>query len=244
MALCDTHFHYDLYSDQGILDQIEQAQIYTIAVTNTPSTFFYTKKAEEGRKYLRAALGLHPQLAHERKYELPLFQELLPQTRYIGEIGLDRRQSPDFAQQQSVFTQIINWCANAGGKIITIHSRGAEKEVLDIIGSNYPGKIILHWYSGSLTVLEKALASGFFFSINYSMTQSDNGKRIIAAIPKYRILTESDGPFQQIKNQPASPLSLPQTLLALRKLRSEWSTNEDLESQLTTNLRVLLTDSI
>lgn len=240
MALCDTHFHYDLWADPTILDQIEQARIYTIAVTNAPSTFFYTKKAEAGRTFLRAALGLHPQLAQERFSELDLFRQLLPQTRYVGEIGLDKRQSADFGRQRSVFTQLVDWCGGAGDKIMTIHSRGAEKEVLDIIGTSFPGKVILHWYSGPISVLEKALVQGCFFSVNYAMTQSDNGRRILAAIPKERLLTESDGPFQQIKSQPASPLSLPQTLHAIHKLRPEWRSDRSLVDQLTANLQTLL----
>lgn len=240
MALCDTHFHYDLFTDLGILDQIEQARIYTIGVTNAPSTFFYTKKAEQGRKYFRAALGLHPELARARSSELPLFRELLPQTRYIGEVGLDKRQSPDFSEQRRVFSQIIDWGAQSGDKIITVHSRGAEQEVLDIIGENYPGKIILHWYSGPLRVLEKAIARGCFLSVNWSMTQSNNGKQILAAIPKERILTESDGPFQHIKGQPASPLFIGQTLHTLQTVKVDWNDKQELLDQLAANLKKLL----
>src|SRR5437868_5038347 len=43
---------------------------------------------------IRTALGLHPQLAHERKSELALFDALLPKTDYVGEIGLDG--SPEY----------------------------------------------------------------------------------------------------------------------------------------------------
>ncbi len=235
------HFHYDLFTDPSIIDQIEQARIYTIGVTNAPSTFFYSKRAEQGRKYFRAALGLHPELVRERSSELPLFRELLPQTRYIGEVGLDKRRSPDFSQQCRAFSQIIDWCAQSGDKIITVHSRGAEQEVLETIGGNYPGKIILHWYSGALSVLEKAIDYGCFLSVNWSMTQSNNGRQILAAIPKERILTESDGPFQQIKGQPASPLFIDQTLQALQTVKAEWGHKQVLLNQLATNLSELLT---
>ncbi|HJA15257.1 MAG TPA: TatD family hydrolase, partial [Candidatus Butyricimonas faecavium] len=37
--------------------------------------------------------------------------------------------------------------------------------------------------------------SGFFFSINSAMIQSDNGRKIIAEIPKELILTETDFPY-------------------------------------------------
>jgi TatD DNase family protein len=54
---------------------------------------------------------------------------------------------------------------------------------------------IFHWYSGSLNVLRNIVNSGFFFSINSAMIQSDNGKKIIAEIPKELILTETDFPY-------------------------------------------------
>jgi Tat protein secretion system quality control protein TatD with DNase activity len=38
---------------------------------------------------VRAALGLHPQLVAERAGELPLWERHLPETRYVGEVGLD-----------------------------------------------------------------------------------------------------------------------------------------------------------
>ena len=38
---------------------------------------------------IRVALGLHPQLAHERRTEIDLFDSLLQNSRYVGEIGLD-----------------------------------------------------------------------------------------------------------------------------------------------------------
>ena len=51
---------------------------------------------------------LHPQIAHERYDELGLFDSLVDQTRYIGEIGLDG--SPNFrkhAEIQKGFSHIL-----------------------------------------------------------------------------------------------------------------------------------------
>lgn len=56
-------------------------------------------------------------------------------------------------------------------------------------------KAIFHWYSGSLSTLYKIVDLGYYFSINSAMVQSDNGKKIIAEIPKKQILTETDCPF-------------------------------------------------
>jgi len=74
-----------------------------------------------------------------------------------------------------------------------------------MIGNSYSGKIILHWYSGSPKVLEKALSYGFYFSINTSMINSAKGREIVMEIPRDRLLTESDGPFVKLSGQSSRP---------------------------------------
>lgn len=54
---------------------------------------------------------------------------------------------------------------------------------------------IFHWYSGSLSTLKSIINSGFYFSINSAMIQSNNGKKIISEIPKELVLSETDFPF-------------------------------------------------
>ena len=53
-------------------------------------------------------LGLHPQLAHERRSELGLFDSFINEARYVGEIGLDG--TPDFRKhwqdQVAVFEHV------------------------------------------------------------------------------------------------------------------------------------------
>ena len=142
-----------------ILSSIEKSKIYTIAVTNTPSVFKFSYDLTKNKKYIKAALGLHPELVHQRAVELMLFKKYIKLTRYIGEVGLDfsPRNLSSKNKQIKIFEQIIKICADAGDKILTIHSRRAEKEVINIIGDNFSGKVILHWYSGSIKNLEKAL---------------------------------------------------------------------------------------
>lgn len=55
--------------------------------------------------------------------------------------------------------------------------------------------MIFHWYSGPLNLIPQIIERGYYFSINEAMTQSVNGRKIISAIPKDRILTESDAPY-------------------------------------------------
>ncbi len=223
MNLLDTHFHLDLWSSPGqILGLIEKSKVYTIAVTNTPSVFNYTHSLTKNCKYTKPALGLHPELVFERHGELPLFHQLLSNTRYIGEIGLDYSGNDMSVQklQRDVFESIIDGCAKSSdSKVLTVHSRRAEKDVIDIIGGSFPGKAILHWYSGSLRELRRAIEFGFYFSVNSAMVKSKSGRKLITNIPLERILTESDGPFILENNRmPASPLGVKNTVCNLAEL--------------------------
>lgn len=237
----DTHCHLDLYPDpHAIVREAECTQTYVVAVTNTPSVFQATQQLIGSSRFVRPALGLHPELAVERQGELPLFQQLLPQTRYVGEVGLDFVSSDKQVRltQQRVFSQILEWSHLAGDKILTIHSRRAEKEVVEAIGTNFRGAAILHWYSGSLAVVEQALTNGLYFSINSAMTRSKRFPDLLRLIPIDRLLTETDGPFVQIGQRAALPADVAQVVSTLAAMRQ--STPEEVSKLLFANLRKLL----
>lgn len=223
MFLHDTHFHLDLCPNpEDMVLKIENAKIYTIAVTNAPSVFFHTRNISQNTKYIRAALGLHPELAAQRKNEITQFIELVNETKYIGEIGLDNQNktADDYSIQKEIFQKILTACADKKDKTLTVHSRKANADVVSMIGKDFPGRVILHWYSGGIRDLEAALKNGFYFSINYPMTISESGRKIIERIPKERILIETDGPFTSLKDQTFSPLmtdSILNSILQLNK---------------------------
>lgn len=222
MSLIDTHFHLDLFQNPAKLaNEIERRKIYSIAVTNTPSVFYFSKNISSENKFIRAALGLHPELAEERIKELYLFERLLDSTKYVGEIGLDNIRRCTISSKKAqleVFKKILDLSANAGNKILTIHSRGSEKETIEHIGPGFPGLVILHWYTGSLENLKNALKLGFYFSVNSAMCRSKNGRKIIENIPTSRMLTESDGPFIKGEFNLNSPLQMESTLIDLSKI--------------------------
>lgn len=209
MQLHDTHFHLDLMSDPvATVTQIEQAKIYTIAVTNLPDLFEHTRKLTSGTKYLRPALGFHPELAAQHSNQIAVFRDKIGLTKYVGEVGLDnyKKSHADYAKQKEIFEQVIEICHEAKGKILTVHSRRSEKDVISIIGQKFSGKVILHWYSGSLKELDRALEYDFYFSINLAMCQSDNGRKVIERVPHDKLLIETDGPFVTTNGRPTNPI--------------------------------------
>jgi len=196
--LFDTHFHLDLQTNRiASIREIEEHQIYTIAVTNLPD--LYRRGLEQvASKYIRLALGFHPELIQQFANQIPLMWDYLPTSRYIGEVGLDFCNPKSKREQILFFSELIDRCRYDSKKIISIHSRRAVKEVLEIIGSNFRFKPILHWYSGNKADLIRAIDNGFYFSVNHLMMNSRNFRNLLSLIPNERILLETDSPFVDI----------------------------------------------
>ena len=133
----DAHMHFDLYDDRNeILKYVVQKKSYTIAVTNLPQLFERYKNQYVENQYFQLALGFHPELVYQYSNQEMLFKKLLNKTRFIGEIGLDytKKSKENIAKQTEVFEKIVEWCSGKN-KILSIHSRFASKEVVDMLSS-------------------------------------------------------------------------------------------------------------
>lgn len=195
--IIDTHCHFDMMSQpEAYIRQKEQAGDIVIGMTNLPSHFEMGLPHVKRYKHIRLALGLHPLLASENKNELPLFDSLLDQTSYIGEIGLDFSKEGLSTKEDQISTlRKLLEKLEGRKKIISVHSRKAEKELLDLLCEYNINNVIFHWYSGPIDLIPSIISKGYYFSINEAMTISKNGRTIIKEIPRSRILTESDAPF-------------------------------------------------
>ena len=222
--LVDYHCHLDLYPDyERKFSDCDSAKIATLAVTTTPKAWPRNKELAARFPHVRAALGLHPQLVGERAAELQLFEKLLPEARFVGEVGLDAspRYYASFAEQKRVFQHILELCADAGDKILSVHSVRSSREVLNLIEqflARSQSRAVLHWFTGSATDARRAVALGCYFSVNEQMLASPSSRRVIAAIPRDRILTETDGPFMQSQGRPAAPGEVTGTITSLAQL--------------------------
>ncbi len=196
----DTHTHLDLYDDfEKKLEYIEKNEIYSIIMTNVPKLYKKYKDKYSNFKFVRFSLGLHPELVIKYGSQLKLFLDYLPESRYIGEIGLDYSRGV-VKEQKHVFKKIIESCNFFEDKIISIHSRNATDSVIDIVGKS-KNKIILHWFTGSNRELYRAIDNGYYFSINSDMLVTKKGVALISAMPSNKLLVESDSPFtKQTRN--------------------------------------------
>lgn len=209
--LVDFHCHLDLYPDHAAaVKRCERDGVFTLAVTTTPKAWPRNHELASATHHVRAALGLHPQLVSERAHEIGLWEELLPRTRYVGEVGLDAgpRFYRSFETQKEIFARVLTLCAAAGNKIVTTHSVRATTAVLDMIEQYMPpprGRVVLHWFTGTAAEAKRAVDLGCYFSVNAEMLANEKRAAITKALPLERVLTETDGPFTQSDARPSIP---------------------------------------
>lgn len=239
--MIDLHCHLDLYKDpHAIVERCSKLRLYVLSVTTVPSAFEGTIALTANTNRIRTALGLHPELAATRMHEIPLFERLVNRTRYVGEVGLDgskdHRVSLD--QQTVVLSDILKICARAGGRIISLHSRGATGIILDLISTHMTaGKFILHWYLGNTRQVAHAAEMGCWFSVSPKMLTSSRGQAVAAAMPRDRVLPESDGPFSVVNGQPTCPW---QAWSIVSFFANIWREPEkNVEAQLLSNFKTL-----
>jgi TatD DNase family protein len=225
-GLVDTHCHIDAYDNPlAVLNEASAAGIHIVAVTEDPGRYRLLRTRLGRRDGVDIALGYHPLRAGTlAPHDLARFFRLLPQTRWVGEIGLDfsRAGQTTRSQQLRAFEAILAE-PQLRTRPITVHSRGAEREVISRLAqAQQPA--ILHWYTGPLSAVDDALAAGLSFSINPAMIKSKKATALLERLPCDRILLETDGPFARMVSRPARPADLTGVL---RHLAGQWHTPED-----------------
>jgi TatD DNase family protein len=220
--LIDTHCHIDQFaSPEDVVRECEKSALRVVAVTNLPSHFAVAADRLRGHKLVSAALGMHPLFATEGIRELAAFKRMAPHADFIGEVGLDfsRQGKESKTIQERMFEEVLSVIQDRP-RFITLHSRGAESEVVEGLRRHGIKSAVFHWFSGSAEILEDVLAAGHFVSINPAMLSSASGQRVIKQSPKERILVESDGPFTKFQNQVCKPTSV---ALVYQNLSVRWN---------------------
>ena len=214
LQLSDAHFHLGFVSnpvDFAVDAQRAGAPVFAASVT--PSEYRDTKGAlcwaaaplqpVGDSASIKLAVGLHPWWisADERHLaeELRAFDGALPETQYVGEVGLDfsKRRIATRDAQLRAFRHIANACAKDGGRVLSIHCVKAYDDALSILDSSgcfVSCTCIFHWFSGSLQQLEQAADAGCFFSVGARMLETKKGSEYAKVIPLQKLLLETDAP--------------------------------------------------
>jgi TatD DNase family protein len=194
----DAHSHLDRYAEDlgQSLDETKQHKIFTIS--NSMDLQSYERNLEIATKssFVLPTFGVHPWNAPDYVNRLKDLNGVIAQSPMLGEIGLDYFFVKDVSQypaQKKVFEFLLA-SANKNNKIVNIHTKGAEKDVLAILLSHNIQRAIIHWYSGPRNILKALVNQGFYFTIGVEVLYSQHIQDIAAFLPSELLLTETDNP--------------------------------------------------
>jgi TatD DNase family protein len=225
----DTHTHLDMLKNlDKIITNARKTKVKTI-ITNSVNIFSLKKSLKIQKKYpeiVKLAAGLYP----EETLSVTDFNEL---ERFInknknsiiaiGEIGLDKTEKLDFEIQKKFFIKQLNLARKYSLPTI-IHTRKAEKEVLEILKNYLDLKIVLHCFCGKLKLIQQAKNLGCYFSIPTNIVRSEQFQRIVKDLPKEKILTETDAPYlSPFKDKPNEPAFIKESI---KKISEIWKINK------------------
>jgi TatD DNase family protein len=196
--LIDAHAHLDKYGEElnSAIEEIEAERILTWAVSMDAAS--YARSLEIGRMcaLVIPTFGVHPRRAPDYVNRLRELNRCIEQSPAIGEIGLDFHWVEDashFPAQKKVFEYFLA-AAREQKKIVNLHTKGAEKEILDLLERYEIERAIVHWYSGPLDLLRELIDYGAYFTVGIEVLFSDSIRAIAKEVPLNRLLTESDNP--------------------------------------------------
>jgi TatD DNase family protein len=262
MGLFDVHAHLthpDLSSDiEGIVSRAQAAGLTTI-VSNGLNPADNAAVLELARRFpiVKPALGLYPvdavladMLAAGESY--PGQREAWPtqvaidwlrahvdQAFAIGEIGLDGHwvKEPFWPAQDEAFRALVRLAMDAG-KAIIIHTRKRERRTLELLDELGATRVNWHCFTGRLSLAREITRRGHYVSIPANVRRSESFTRMLEALPRERLLLETDSPYLgPEKEQQNEPANVQKTAAFAAEL---WQTSEaSAAAQLAQNFEAL-----
>ncbi len=218
--LCDAHVHLTDSEYSGfvphILTSLHAMKIVACSVSVDLET---SRKGLElfssTRDAVRQFVGIHPEFA--AKDDPEMLSELVRSNRQaidgIGEIGLDGTYEVErgvpYERQRHVFHSMLA-LAESEGKPVSIHSRRALDDILEILPSYRLRGALLHWFAGSKKQLASSMDMGLYVSYGPALLYAGDKKVLLKNTRQDRFLVETDGPVRYsrcFENKPALPSS-------------------------------------
>lgn len=206
MRYVDAHIHLSDPEYEGCVNEIvaEAKQANVVAMVSNSvdlqTSVGSLRLAEKYADLVFAAVGVHPwNVQTISDEEIEAVVKLAEENRdnkalvAIGEVGLDSKYGKVWERQLKVLDTMLK-LAERLDLPVCVHSRGATEQVVDLLPSYGVKRVLLHWFSGSLSVLNKAVEYGYYISEGPAVVYSNGIRDIVRRVPLTNLLTETDGP--------------------------------------------------
>ncbi|MEX0805744.1 MAG: TatD family hydrolase [Candidatus Binatia bacterium] len=196
--LIDAHVHLDKYGDllDEALNEIERERIFTFATAMDAPSYLELRQIAQRSALVLPTFGIHPKRAPEYVGRLHQLSQYIETSPAIGEIGLDFhwvKDSSEYPAQLKVLEYFFA-AAREQQKIVNLHTKGGEKQILDLLERYDIKRALIHWYSGPLDILRALVQFGAYFTVGVEVLYSDGIRTIAGEIPDHLLLTETDNP--------------------------------------------------
>ena len=227
--MTDSHAHLDACADvAAVVERARRAGVTRIVTIGTGiESCRAALEIADANEGVYAALGIDPhQAGTSEASRIAELRQLLahPKAVAVGETGLDtvvRRATP--VEQRRLLDAQLE-LAEELGLAVVIHNREADDETASAL-DGFGGNVILHCFS-SPELAPVAVERGYFVSFagNVTYPRSTELREVAAAIPRERILVETDTPYlapQPVRGERNEPANVSHTIATLAEVRGE-----------------------
>ena len=221
--LIDGHAHLDRIDDiEGTLEQARRAGVKQVIGVgmDTESNRETLALAERFPEMIIPAIGYHPWEVREDEIAptLAFIESHLKACIALGEVGLDYKAKVKKPLQKRVFAELLN-LSRKMAKPVIVHCRFSHERCHQMVSEASLEKVVFHWYSGPLDILDRLLADGFFISATPALAYSPPHRAAVARAPLDRILIETDAPVKY-QGKVSEPADLRDTLRELSRIKN------------------------
>ena len=165
------------------------------------------------------AIGYHPWSIKAEDVEdtINFITKNIQRCIAIGEVGLDYKVKVKKKLQKAVFSKLLNLSVKYNKPVI-IHSRFSHQRTYEMAVKAGVEKVVFHWYSGPVDILDNIIASGYHISATPALAYSPQHQAAMERAPVEKILIETDAPVQY-GDRSSEPADLHETLLHLSRIK-------------------------
>ncbi|MFA6022543.1 MAG: TatD family hydrolase [Candidatus Pacearchaeota archaeon] len=238
----DVHCHIDRYEDEKIKGIIERARKAGIGIIiNNGNNIDRNKKILEMFKdynEVKIALGIYPTecLDYDDKRideEIKFIRKNKAKIVAIGEVGIDLNERGDIEKQKKNLGKFVKLAMELNKPII-IHSRKAELETVEFLEGFKYKKIIMHCFSGKMSLVKRILDNGWYLSIPANVKYSEHFQNVIKIAPIEQLFCETDSPWlhpdKELNNEPANVIESYKKIAEIKKMKFENVKNKIFEN--------------
>ena len=226
----DSHAHLSELEDRdGVIQRAKEAGVEAIIAMGTKlsSSVSTLEWSESYPGYVLPAIGIHPTefLEDDVPETLRYMDDNISKVVAIGEIGLDywhkaaRKDEGVRERQRDTYISQLQM-AREHELPVSVHGRGSWQDALDLAAAHGPERIVFHWYSGPLDVLDSLLDRGYLISATPAAEYSKDHRAALERAPLESILVETDCPvYMRNRKRSSEPMDVAITVRALAKLK-------------------------